>query len=68
MKFIIKLESRQLERVFWAVFVAPLICNTTLILHGNNAWMGMLGFVIGKFGTNLENDISHLSRLHYTLG
>ena len=28
-----------------------------------------LGFVIGKFGTNLEKDIvSHLSRVHYTLG
>ena len=28
-------------------FVAPFICNTTLILHGNKAWMGMI--VIGKF-------------------
>ena len=69
MSFIIKLELRQLKKVFWAVFVASFICNTTLILHGNNAWIGMLGFVVGKFGTNLENDIiSHLSRLQYTLG
>ena len=69
MTLIIKLEKRQLKKVFWVVFVASFICNTTSILHGNKAWMGMLGFVIGKYGTNLENDIiSHLSRLHYTLG
>ena len=40
----------------YATFVAPFICNTKLILHGNKAWMEMLGFVIGKFGTSLEKD------------
>ena len=53
----------------YAVFVVSFIYKTTLILHGNNAWMEMVGFIIGKFGTNLEKYIlRHLSRLHYTLG
>ena len=78
MTFIVKLGERLLKNCVFSlqkplfpypIFVAPFICNTTLFYMVVVLGCFYLGFLIGKFGTNLQKYImSHLSRLHYTLG
>ena len=50
--------SLQKPLFLYTLFAALFICNTNLILHGNNAWMCVYRVPNWEMWTNVETDIS----------